>query len=127
MLMDDLADEDHTHHLTPQEYYYYKSNWWLRSNKTGSDTVPVQRRPDFKQALSTLRQKQELKEINNGHKVLVLLHGGVGKVLGGLLISMKVTKATGYTSIWNNSSRDDFLEFIYFVTDGSLTADGGLL
>ena len=22
-----LADEDHTHHLTPQEYYHYKSNW----------------------------------------------------------------------------------------------------
>ena len=27
--MDALADEDHTHHLTPQEYYHYKSNWWL--------------------------------------------------------------------------------------------------
>ena len=54
-LMDALADEDHTHHLTPQEYYFYKSNWWLRSKKTGSDTVPVQRRPDFKQALSTLQ------------------------------------------------------------------------
>ena len=39
--MDDLADEDHTHHLTPQEYYYHKSNLWLRSNKTGSDTMPV--------------------------------------------------------------------------------------
>ena len=78
--MDALADEDHSHHLTPHEYYHYKSNWWLRSNKTGSDTVPVQRRPDFKQALS------------NGHRVLLLLlHGGVGKVLGGLLISMKVT------------------------------------
>ena len=23
--MDVLADEDHTHHLTPQEYYHYKS------------------------------------------------------------------------------------------------------
>ena len=42
--MDALPDENHTHHLTPQEYYYYKSNWWLRSNKTGSDNVPVQRR-----------------------------------------------------------------------------------
>ena len=29
------------------------------------------------------RKKKELKEINNGHRVL-LLHGGVGKVLGGL-------------------------------------------
>ena len=37
---DALADEDHTHLLTPQEYYHYKSNWWLRSNKTGSNTVP---------------------------------------------------------------------------------------
>ena len=27
----------------------------------------------------------------------------------------------------DNSSRHDFLEFIYFVTDGSFTADGGLL
>ena len=27
----------------------------------------------------------------------------------------------------NNSSGHDFLEFIYFVTDGSFTADGGLL
>ena len=47
---DALADEDHTHHLTPQEYYHYKSNWWLHSNKTGSNTVPVKHRPDFKQA-----------------------------------------------------------------------------
>ena len=70
--MDALADEDHTHHLTPQEYFsynlkpeeyfYYKSNGWLRSNKKGSDIVPVQRRPDFKQALSTLQQLKEKEE-----------------------------------------------------------------
>ena len=108
---DALADEDHTHHLTLQEYYYYKSNWWLRSNKTGSNTVPVERRPDFKQALSTLQQlnqKEGAQKINNGHRVL-LLHGGVGKVLGGLLNRMKVTtemnqvqieQVTCYTSIW---------------------------
>ena len=35
---DALADEDHTHHLTPQEYSLYKSNWWLHSNKQGSNT-----------------------------------------------------------------------------------------
>ena len=58
--MNDLADEDHTHHLTPQEIDNYNSNWWIRSNKTGSDTMPIRHRPDFKQALSTLRQlKQE--------------------------------------------------------------------
>ena len=59
---DALADEDHTTHLTPQEYYHYGSNWWLRSNKTGSNTVPVQRRPDFKQALSTLQQLKQKEE-----------------------------------------------------------------
>ena len=56
--------------------------------------MPVERRPDFKQALSTLqqlKQEEELAEINDGHRVLLLLHGGVGKVLGGLLILMKVT------------------------------------
>ena len=55
---------------------------------------------------------------------------------GGLLIPMKVTmemnqvlieQVTCYKSIWNNSSGHDFLEFSYFVTDGSFTADGGLL
>ena len=55
----------------------------------------MERRPDLKQALSTLQQlkkkKKELTEINNGHRVLLLLHGGVGKVLGGLLIPLKVT------------------------------------
>ena len=60
--MGDLADEDHTHHLTPQEYYNYKSNWWLRSNKIRSDTMPIRRRSDFKQALSTLQQLKEKEE-----------------------------------------------------------------
>ena len=54
--MDDLADEDHTHHLTPAEIDDYRSNWWIRSNKIGSDTMPIRHRSDFKQALSTLRQ-----------------------------------------------------------------------
>ena len=57
--MDDLADEDHTHHLTPQEYYKYKSNWWIRSNKIGCDTMPIRQRSDLKQALSTLQQLKE--------------------------------------------------------------------
>ena len=60
--MDDLADEDHTHHLTPQEIDNYKSNWWIRSNKIGSDTMPIWHRSDFKQALSTLRQLKEKEE-----------------------------------------------------------------
>ena len=53
---DALADEDHTHHLTSQEYSLYKSKWWLHSNKQGSNTMPVTHRPEFKQALSTLQR-----------------------------------------------------------------------
>ena len=30
---DALADGDHTHHLTAQEYSLYKSKWWLHSNE----------------------------------------------------------------------------------------------
>ena len=59
---DALADEDHTHHLTTQEYTLYKSNWWLHSNKQGSNTTPVTHRPDFKQALSTLQQLKQKAE-----------------------------------------------------------------
>ena len=54
--MDDLADEDHTHHLTQEEIEDYRVNWWIRSNKVGSDTIQVRHRSDFKQALSTFRQ-----------------------------------------------------------------------
>ena len=110
-----LADEDHTHLLTPQEHYYYKGNWLLRSNKTGSKTVPVERRPDFKQALSTLqqlKQKKEFKEIKNGHRVLLLLHGGVGKVLGGLLIPLKVTMEMNQVLIEQGGLLYKYLETI---------------
>ena len=55
----ELANEDHTHHLTPEEFQGYRANWWIRSNKIGSDTMPVRHRPDFKQALSTLRQLKD--------------------------------------------------------------------
>ena len=94
--MDDLADEDHTHHFTPHEVDTYRNNWWIRSNKIGSDTMPIRNRSDFKQALSTLRQlkdkekKKKLNKGNDGHKAILLL-GGAGKEQGGLLIPTKVT------------------------------------
>ena len=56
---DALADEDHTHHLTVQEYFHYKNKWWLHSNKQGSNTMPLRHRPDFKHALSTLQRLQQ--------------------------------------------------------------------
>ena len=54
--MDKLANEDHTHHITPDEISVYRNNWWIRSNIVSSDTMPVRHRADFKQALTTLRQ-----------------------------------------------------------------------
>ena len=56
---DALADEDHTHHLTVQEYFHCKNKWWLHSNKQGSNTMPLRHRSDFKQALSTLQRLQQ--------------------------------------------------------------------
>ena len=54
--MDKLANEDHTRHATEEEIKVYRSNWWIRSNFVGSDTMPVRHRADFKEALSTLRR-----------------------------------------------------------------------
>ena len=56
---DALADEDHTHHLTEQEYFNYKNKRWLHSNKQGLKTIPLRNRSDFKQALSALERLQQ--------------------------------------------------------------------
>ena len=66
--MDDIADEDPSHHLTPEEIDNYKSNWWIRANKIGSDTVPIRHRSHFKQALSTLRQLKEKEEVQRNQR-----------------------------------------------------------
>ena len=54
--MDKLANEDHTHIVTEEELNVFRSNWWIRSNFVGSDTMPIRHRPDFKKALSSLRR-----------------------------------------------------------------------
>ena len=53
---DVLADEDHTYHMSQEEYFYYRNKWWLSLNKSGNDTQPLRKRSDFKQALSTLQR-----------------------------------------------------------------------
>ena len=59
------------------------------------------------------RKKKELKEINNGHRVLLLLHGGVGKVLGGLLIPMKVTMEMNQVLIEQGDLLFKYLEQVF--------------
>ena len=85
--MDDLADEDHTHHLTPEKIDNYKSTWWIRSNKIGSDIMRIRPRSDFKQALSTLK----LNATKDGRKAILRL-GGTGKDHGGILLTRTTTK-----------------------------------
>ena len=49
---DVLADEDHTYHMSEEEYFHYKNNWWISLNKS----QPLRKRSDFKQALSSLKR-----------------------------------------------------------------------
>ena len=58
-------------------------------------------------------KKKELAEINNGHRVLLLLHGGVGKVLGGLLIPMKVTMEMNQVLIEQGDLLYKYLEQVF--------------
>ena len=53
---DVLADEEHTCHMSQEEYFYYRNTWWLHLNKFANDTQPLRKRSDFKQALSTLNR-----------------------------------------------------------------------
>ena len=49
--MDELAKEDHTCHLTPEEYQRYQGQWYLTLNKAGKN-VPLKLRSDFGAAVS---------------------------------------------------------------------------
>ena len=147
---DALADEHHTHHLTEQEYFHYKNKWWLHSNKQGSKNMPLRHRSDFKQALSTLQRLQQeageephVSTYSYKHKQGQLAQSSsstwwIGKILGGLLTIQKVKKETSqvlnergdplFIVLWKKKpSKMAFTSSIYFVTDGSFTADGGLL
>ena len=74
---------------------------------------------------------------NNGRHAVHLLHGGIGKVHGGLLIILKVKKEMHQVlsergdlllAVFGKLLRQKtFMNSMYFVADGSFTADGGLL
>ena len=85
--MDTLANEDHTHIATEEELNFFRGNWWIRSNFVGSDTMPIKHRPDFKEALSTLRRLKNAEDIKLITKIggKALPHrGGNGKIPGGI-------------------------------------------
>ena len=47
---DQLAKEDHTYHLTPEERKRYQRQWYLTLNKTGKNS-PMKRRSDYRAAV----------------------------------------------------------------------------
>ena len=141
---DVLADQDHTYHLSEEEYFYYKNKWWLHLNKSGSDTLPLRKRSDFKQALSTLeRLHQESGGEQLGPKEWRPASSSFStwwEWQDSWWSSKKIRKSRKWQAkSWERSGRpvvystlaktseDGFQEFICFVTDRSFTADGGLL
>ena len=87
---DVLADEDHIYHLSEEEYFDYKNKWWLHLNKSGSDTLPLRKRSDFKRALANSRPLLTGRTNNGSRHRVRPLHGGNGKTPGGLLKIQKV-------------------------------------
>ena len=78
-----------------------------------------------------------LTNTSNGRHAVHLLHGGIDKAHGGLLIIPKVKtemhqvlseRGDLLLAVFGKILRQKtFLNSIYFVIDGSFTADGGLL
>ena len=49
--MDELAKQDHTYHLSKEEFKIYQGQWYLTLNKSGKN-APMRIRPDFRAAVS---------------------------------------------------------------------------
>ena len=49
--MDELAKQDHTYHLSEEEFKRYQGQWYLTLNKSGKN-VPMRLRPNFRAAVS---------------------------------------------------------------------------
>ena len=86
--MDELAKEDRTYHLTPEEYRRYKGQWYLTLNKSGKNG-PMRLRSDFRAAVSIRNRLQprvrrkKLKSLflqNNTGDGILFKHNVVGQV-----------------------------------------------
>ena len=135
--------------MSEAEYFHYRQNWWISLKKSGNDTQPVRKRSDFNQALSTLnRLHQEAGGQQTRAHTLLEVQGmetGIEFLLAMerilvvfLRIQRKSKKAAskglrsnGATrclqNFGDNLRRMAFMSSIYFVTERSFTADGGLL
>ena len=55
--MDELAKQDHTYHLSEEEFERYQGQWYLTLNKSGKN-VPMRLRPNFRAAVSLKNRLQ---------------------------------------------------------------------
>ena len=60
---DDLAKEDHTYHLTPEEKKRYQGQWYLTLNKEGTHG-PMKLRSDFRAAVSVKNRSHTTNQEN---------------------------------------------------------------
>ena len=92
--MDKLADEDHTHHITPEEIRVYRNNWWIRSKlvliqcQSGIDLTSSK----HCQPCDSSKTKRIQLISKDGRKAIPHL-GGTGKNPGGILL-MSITTTT---------------------------------
>ena len=89
--MDELANEDHTHHLTPEEIRGYRANWWIRSHCQPCDSSKTKRM----QLIS-----------KDGRKAIPRL-GGTGKNLGGILLMASSTTKKTYPALIDPGKPDE--------------------
>ena len=83
--MDELEKEDHTYHLSPEEFTRYQGQWYLTLNKSDKNG-PMKLRSDFRAAVSikkivsTASQANKLKnpvlQNNTGDGILLQAHRG---------------------------------------------------
>ena len=67
--LDELAKEDHTYHLSPEEFRRYQGQWYITLNRSGKN-VPMKLRSDFRTVVS---MKNRLHH-ESGQQVEELIH-----------------------------------------------------
>ena len=149
---DVLAEQDLTYRMSESEYFHYRQNWWISLNKSGTihnqweNVLTLNKHclhwPVYTKKLEDNNSSQcSTGSTRNGNRHRVLPPpGGNGQNPGGLPKNSKKVKkeaaskglrSNGVTRYLQNFGKNlrqmAFKNSFYFVTDGSFTADVGLL
>ena len=130
--MDDLADEDHTHHLTPEEIDDYS-----RSNKIGANTMPIRTNLTSRKHCPPCDSSKTKKLSSSQPKIVAKLFFVLVE-LARIMVAFfsRITTKTYPTPINQGNLinvvigtllRGMIFRIHLLFTDGSFIADGGLL